>query len=401
MRESFSYKDNVLGVEAEKGWTSILELIPDSEVPTYVYNLKTIKSRIDAYKSSLSKLKTQIHYAVKSNGSAEVLKCFQSEGTCADVVSQGEFKRALDCGFKGSQIIFSGVAKSRKDILFAIENDAYQINIESLAELRRVCEISKSIDKEARVGFRVNPDIPVDTHPYITTGFRENKFGIGLDQVRKAVKILKESESLVKLTGISAHIGSQIMDVDPLVDSAKALKRLAKELEGQGFKLESIDVGGGVGVDYQSHDESLDIQMIKNYGKKLEELFSDFDGTIVLEPGRSLVGRSGILIAKVEYIKNNGFKDFIIVNTGMHHLMRPSLYKAYHSIVPVRKTGENLEKNFDIVGPICESSDVLGFDRVMEEPKEGDFLAILDAGAYGMTMANEYNLHKLPNEVFV
>lgn len=401
-RESFSYNNGgALCLNSKGKSLEMHDFIKDKDVPVYVYNLETIKKRVEAYKAAFSGFKSHIHYAVKSNSNLEVMDFMKKQGLGADVVSIGEFNRALEAGFSSDEIIFSGVAKTKTEIKESLEKNVFQINCESLSEIKRVIEISKSLNKAADIGIRLNPDISVDTHPYISTGFKENKFGIPLEQLQKVSKMVKASNGAVSLQGVSCHIGSQIMDTAPLVKALESVLRVEKELSLLGHKIKFLDLGGGLGVDYKSNDEQQDLKSIADFGARITPLLKGFKGTVLFEPGRSLVARAGILLTRVEYIKNNGFKDFIIVNTGMHHLLRPSLYSAYHKIVPLVYDESRTVKTFDVVGPICESSDVVGYERNLQSPKEGDWLAILDAGAYGMSMASAYNHHPFPDEVSV
>lgn len=400
-RESFFYEQGKLVTLVKGDKVPLSHFVKGKERPVYLYNTETIKKRINAYKDAFKNFNNHVHYAVKANSNLDVLKLMKSEGFGADVVSIGEFNQALKAGFSGANIIFSGVGKSRLEIKEALEKNVFQINCESLSELKRVAEVSKELGKTTHVGVRINPDIPVDTHPYIATGFRENKFGISLNQLQNLSKLIKETSGVLKLKGISCHIGSQIMDIAPLVKALESVLRVERELSGLGHKIEFLDLGGGLGVDYQSDREDLDLDNIQKFGNMITPLLKNFKGQVLFEPGRSLVARSGVLLTRVEYIKTNGYKDFVVVNSGMHHLLRPSLYNAFHKIVPLVKREENSVKTFDVVGPICESSDVLGHDRSLNVPEEGDWLAVMDAGAYGMSMASGYNLHAFPEEVLV
>jgi len=399
-RESFFYKDGELSTEVNGEVKLLSQIVEFGERPGYLYNSVTIKKRISAYKKAFAGFKNHIHFATKSNPNLELLKIMKAEGLGADVVSIGEFNQALKAGFTADEIIFSGVGKSRAEIKEALEKNVFQINCESLSEIKRVGEVSKELGKSTSIGIRINPDIPVDTHPYIATGFRENKFGISLSQLPQVSKLILESGGALKLQGISCHIGSQIMDVKPLVKALESVLRVESELNVLGHEIAYLDLGGGLGVDYQSDDESKDLENIAAFGECITPLLKNFKGTVLFEPGRSIVARAGVLLTRVEYIKTNGFKDFVVVNSGMHHLLRPSLYSAYHKIVPV-KVRDAAVRTFDVVGPICESSDVLGYDRNLATPEEGDWLAILDTGAYGMSMASAYNLHAFPEEVLV
>ena len=402
MTSSYFYKENSLCARKSDGTAVELQSLTEGrDHGFYIYSLDSIQNKINALKASLGPLKNKIHYALKANSHPKILELFKKNGIGADVVSGGEMNWALKHGFAPSDIIFSGVGKSKTEIRQAIEQDIYQINVESLSEVSRIGEIATELQKKVRLGIRLNPNIKVDTHPYITTGFRENKFGIPEEQIKKALQIIKKNQPWLELQGISAHIGSQIREISPMMDSAKSLLTTYESLVRQGVPLKNLDIGGGVGIHYLSEDESDELAFLKTYGEGLQSLLGQFPGQLLTEPGRILVGRSGVLCTRVEYIKDNGFKNFIVVNSGMNHIMRPSLYKAHHRILPLKPQVQGPIKNFDVVGPICESSDVLGADRAMATPKEGDWLALMDAGAYGMSMASTYNHHALPEEVII
>lgn len=397
---SFSYKNNRLGAQTANKWIDLQDLITAAPPhPTYFYNLHSVQSRIEALKSALGKLKYSIHYAIKANAHPHILQLVRQMQCGVDTVSLGEMVHALEHGFKPKDIILSGVGKSKKELTQSILLGIKQINVESLSELKRLGEIAKMYDKVCKFGIRLNPDIQADTHPYISTGFRENKFGIPEKQLLQVVELVREYSPWLVWNGLSVHIGSQIRDVEPLLQSAKALMRVRHNLTFYEQDIRSLDIGGGVGIDYKSEDETEELNMLKAYGQGLQEIFSDFDGEILLEPGRFIVARSGVLVTQVEYIKNNGFKNFIVVDSGMNHILRPSLYQAYHRILPLLDEPSAKKSIFDIVGPICESSDVLGYERYLSEPQEGDWLAVMDAGAYGYSMASDYNMHEKPNEI--
>lgn len=399
--ESFAYSNKELAAQTVKGASSLLSLAQKQNKPFYVYNTSTIEKRVQVFSENLKGLDFKIHYAVKANGHEGILKLLKSKGCGADVVSLGEAKLALENGFTAEDIIFSGVAKSKDDLREAIKAGYYQINVESLQELERIGGIAKELSKKARVGLRINPNIKVDTHPYITTGFRENKFGISEDQVREALLIIKKYSPWIELQGVSSHIGSQIRELTPLLDAVQALWRITQNLMKDGSPISTLDMGGGIGIDYTKSDESGELELMKNFCLEAKKILKDFKGRVMMEPGRAIVARSGVLCTRVEYVKFNGFKDFIIVNSGMNHLMRPALYEAFHRIQPLTEYSGRPEKMYDIVGPICESSDVLGRGRQLPEPKEGEWLAIMDAGAYGMSMASSYNHHEFPSEILL
>jgi len=397
---SYSYHNGILGADTESGWLSLETVLRDQHHPAYVYNTHSLRRRIEALQKAFSGVNTAVHYAMKANAHQDILSIIKKSGFGVDVVSLGEIKWALDNGFAAQDIIFSGVAKSKAELTFAVEQDIKQINVESLPELERIGQICQSLKRRARVGLRLNPDIKVDTHPYITTGFRENKFGLPEEQIRDAVAIVRKYQPWVDLKGLSSHLGSQIRDLSPIGDSLKALLAVSAQLVAQGFKLETLDIGGGVGIDYHTDDETAEYKMIADLGDLVRRHRDQLPAQLLLEPGRWLVARSGVLCSQVEYVKFNGFKNFLIVNTGMNHLMRPALYKAFHRASPIaQRVGES--QLFDIVGPICESSDVLGHDRLLPKMKEGEWLALSDTGAYGMVMANYYNRHDFPAEILI
>ena len=356
-----------------------------------------IKKRFEILQKSFQK-KVSIHYAMKANFNVHILSALAEAGACVDVVSVGEMKAALMAGFRSEQIIFSGVGKTQHEISFAIQNQIRQINVESPSELRRIVQVSESLKQSVEVCFRMNPDVNPETHPYITTGFRENKFGMDESFLPELEDILKTATH-VKLVGLTIHIGSQIMDLKVLHEAIVKTKPLFQSLRERGFPLSRFDVGGGLGIDYQNQDLLMEHKMMQDYAHLIESELASLDCEIQCEPGRWLVGHFGILVAQVQYIKKTQYKNFVILDTGMNHLMRPSLYKAYHKLWPVQqRSGE--EKSYDVVGPICESSDFIGMDRKLTPLEEGDFLVISDAGAYGYAMASQYNLHEMPEEFF-
>ena len=377
---------------------AILPIAEKYERPFYLYHLGEMLDRVRALQKACTKL--SIHYAMKANSHPLILKAFQQEGIGVDVVSQGEIKTALQAGFSGKDIIFSGVAKTKSEIEFAIRNEIKQINVESLQELSRVAEVSRSLNKKTPVAFRFNPDVDAGTHPYIATGLWNNKFGMDQTAVPELIQILKKNLDAVNLVGISIHIGSQIADFAPLEDAILKTIPLFHELRREGFSITTFDVGGGVGVNYETADTtpSVDFARIQKYGELIERTLGKLNVSILCEPGRILVGRSGVLVGRVEYTKKNAKKNFLICNTGVHHFMRPALYSAYHRIIPAAENHRE-KQIYDVVGPICESSDVLGKDRELPQMLPGESIVVADTGAYGMVMANHYNQHELPLEL--
>jgi diaminopimelate decarboxylase len=371
----------------------ILPLAERTEGPFYLYHLGEILARVRALRTACPNL--AIHYAMKANSQEKILSAFAAEGIGADVVSFGEIRSALAAGIEPSKIIFSGVAKTKDEIQFALEKRIKQINVESLEELVRVAEIAKKLNVKAPVAFRFNPDVDAGTHPYIATGLWKNKFGMDKNAVPELIAIAKQHESL-SLQGISIHIGSQIADLAPIETAISQARELFTDLQREGFTMKTLDVGGGLGVDYKSDDS--DFARIKAYGDLIKKATNGLNAEILCEPGRILVARTGVLVGRVEYVKKTTRKNFLICNTGVHHLVRPALYGAYHRIMPVSENLERKRITYDVVGPLCESSDVLGEDRELPKMNSGEYIAVADAGAYGMTMASRYNQQELPQE---
>lgn len=365
--------------------------------PTYVYDLSYLKRRGEFFLKS-APLKSKSFYALKANSNSEILKTLKTLGFGLDVVSQGEIERGLAVGFSASDIIFSGVGKTAAEISFAIKNKIHQFNVESLGELERIGNLSKKLQIPTNVAFRMNPEVAVETHPYIATGLRENKFGLNSEHLPEAIQILKSFPSL-KFVGLSQHIGSQLFDLDATSEAIDKLLLMKLQAEKLGFSVQRLDIGGGIGIYYDQDCEEKELQFIQDYMNLVKNKLSQFSGEIQFEPGRCLVGHAGFIISQVQYIKTNQHKSFVILDTGMHHLIRPSLYQAFHSILPVKKKTGTLTA--DIVGPICESSDVLAADRSISQVLSDDFVIIADCGAYGFSMASLYNSHKLPNEVCI
>lgn len=395
------YKNNQLCIGKENEWEKPLceLIIADDERPVYIYDLSLMEEEINFLQQCMG-AETHIHYAVKANSNTMILQHFAKLGVGADVVSAGEARLALEAGFDPKDIIFSGVAKTKKEISFAIENSLDQINIESPQELLRVGDIARSQGVIARVAFRMNPDVNPQTHPYITTGFRENKFGMEEDFIPELLEILKKYSDSLSLQGLTIHIGSQLTDNQCFEDAIIKTIPIFQDLKAKGFSMKTFDVGGGIGINYQ-HGGTHRSQ-IQDYGQMVQKHLSDLGVKIYCEPGRMIVGAYGTLVSEVQYIKKTSSKNFAILNTGMHHLIRPALYQAEHRILPlVEKENKNQgeEELFDVVGPICESSDFFAKDYPCGPLESGDFLAIGEAGAYGRSMASQYNAHEYPREV--
>lgn len=395
---AYRYENGVLKPVGTEGTYDLGKIAKDSGRPAYVYNLAHISGRINFLRSSFKKIKPSIHYAMKANDQQDVLRTIREAGGNIDTVSAGEVKIAIANGFKAEQVIFSGVAKSKDEIAYALRAGIKQINVESPSELKRIAQIARELNLRASVAFRMNPDVNPQTHPYITTGFRENKFGMDDSFLPELISILKANPENLWLRGLTLHIGSQLLELSSLKEAIEKTKAVFIGLKEQGFKMDRFDIGGGVGINYQTDDETAELQLLSDYAKMADSLVSDLGVEVILEPGRTLVARSGILIGEVQYVKVTQNKNFAILNTGMNHLLRPALYQAKHRVLPLTWT-KNTIKTYDIVGPICESADFLAQKVELPEISEGDFIAIADAGAYGRVMASHYNAHELPKEV--
>jgi diaminopimelate decarboxylase len=352
--------------------------------PTFVYARGALIAAFEAYHQALAAHPHQICYAVKANGNLAVLGVLAGLGAGFDIVSGGELVRVLAAGGDPGRVVFSGVGKSRAEIEQALEADIQCFNIESEAEMLRIHEVAEAHGVAAPVSFRVNPDVDAQTHPYISTGLRENKFGVAhgaaLALYRRAAEM-----AFLEVVGIDCHIGSQLTDAAPLLAAADRVLGLVDRLNRDGIELEHIDLGGGVGIVYRD-ETPVDLDA---YCSALTRKFAGRPETLLLEPGRSLVGNAGVLLTRVEYLKPGGDKNFAVVDAAMNDLMRPALYEAWHGVEPVLpRAGEGRE--WDVVGPVCESGDFLARGRRLALA-EGDLLAILSAGAYGMSMSSNYN----------
>jgi diaminopimelate decarboxylase len=362
--------------------------------PAYVYSKKYILDQINFLQNALSDIDHLICFAVKANSNLSILKLFKECGCGFDIVSGGELQRVLRVDSLNSKIVFSGVGKSVTEIEMALNNNILAFNVESEEELFRINDISNRLSKIAKVSIRVNPNVDAKTHPYISTGLKDNKFGI--DETN-AIKLYKKAAKLdhIKITGIDCHIGSQLTDLSPFEDAFIKLASLIDELESNQIAIEHIDIGGGIGISYNNEDISpIDfyVQMIKKYLLK-------YNKKIILEPGRFLIGKAGLMLTNVEYIKKSEHKNFVLVDAAMNDLMRPSLYNAFHEVINLSNTQDSNDI-FDIVGPICETGDFLAKDRNIKA-NQGDILAIMDAGAYGFSMSSNYNSRPRIPEVMV
>lgn len=360
--------------------------------PLYIYDFNHIASRYETLKKAFHARKSLVCYAVKANSNLSILKLLASLGAGFDCVSIGEVKRALTAGAKKYQIILSGVGKRDDELKFALENEILMINLESEAEMHRLEKIAQDLGKIARISIRVNPDIDAKTHPYISTGLNENKFGVDISTAKKMYLHAKNSPFLDPI-GIHSHIGSQLTDITPIIEASKVVSNLLRELKAIEIDIKFFDVGGGVGIVYDGEEEPN----LYDYAQGILSTLSGLDVTIVCEPGRFIVGNCGYFLTRVLYEKFNKQKRFVVVDGAMNDLIRPSLYGAYHKISIVGKEGS--ESECDVVGPICESGDFLAKNINLPPCNSGDLLVISSAGAYGFTMSSNYNSRPRAAEV--
>jgi diaminopimelate decarboxylase len=360
--------------------------------PLYVYDFNHIEQQFTKLKDAFKARKSLVCYAVKANSNLSVLKHLKSLGAGCDCVSIGEVKRALYAGVAKYKIIFSGVGKIDDEIEEALKEDILMINLESEEEMERVELIAKKLNIKARISIRVNPNIDAKTHPYISTGLHDNKFGVDIDSAKRMYIKAKNSENLDPI-GIHFHIGSQITDLEPFRDAAKVVSDLVRNLQSLNIEIKFFDIGGGVGINYKG-EETINLY---DYSQAIFENLTGLDVTLTCEPGRFLVGNCGVFITRVLYEKNNGKKRFIIVDGAMNDLGRPSLYGAYHKIEVIGSEGKTSKA--DVVGPVCESTDFFAKDRELPQTKHDDLLVIKSAGAYGFTMSSNYNTRARVAEV--
>ena len=369
------------------------EISSNLETPYYLYSENLIKENINSYMKHATK-QTLFCYSVKANSNLSILKLIASMGMGFDVVSKGELYRVMKVGADPKKIVYSGVGKRKDEIKFALECGILCFNVESEGELHVINEQASLMECVANVSIRVNPDVAVETHPYISTGMKENKFGI---PYKDSLEIYLKASKLksLNITGIDFHIGSQITTIEPYLDSLKSIKSLIAELEKKGISIAHIDVGGGLGIKYQDENiinKDVFISTIVNELKDLNIM-------ILFEPGRSIVGDCGILVSRVQYIKESDEKNFLILDASMSELIRPPLYNAHHNITAVRRTDVE-KKNYDVVGPVCESADFLGKNRLMNI-NVSDLVVIEDVGAYGFVLSSNYNTRPKPAEYII
>ena len=388
----FQYKNEQLYVED----LPVKQLAEEFGTPLYIYSRATLERHWHAFDSALGKHPHLICYAVKANSNIGILNVMAKLGSGFDIVSQGELERVLAAGGEASKVVFSGVAKSRAEIMRALEVGIRCFNVESVAELHHINQIAEEMGKVAPISLRVNPDVDAHTHPYISTGLKENKFGVSVDEAREVYK-LAATLPHVKITGMDCHIGSQLTELQPFLDATDRLIRLMEQLKEDGITLKHLDLGGGLGVTYT--DETPPHP--SDYATALLNKLKDYeDLEIILEPGRAIAANAGILVAKVQYLKSNESRNFAITDTGMNDMIRPALYEAYMNIIEIDRTLGREKAIYDVVGPVCETSDFLGKQRELAIA-EGDYIAQRSAGAYGASMSSNYNSRPRTAEVLV
>ncbi len=389
----FNYSDGELHAEN----VSLSSVARDYGTPCYVYSRAAFEKQWRDLDTAFGDHPHTICYAVKANSNIAILNLLARLGSGFDIVSEGELRRVLKAGGDPGKVVFSGVAKSEKELAFAIQNKVRSINIESVAELERVQKVAASLNATASIAFRVNPNVDPETHPYISTGMDKAKFGVTMEAAYDAYQRANDLAN-IDVHGIACHIGSQITKTSPFTDALEIVLNMVKRLSEKGIHIKQLDLGGGLGIDYQgetppsaeAYVQSM-ISGIKAHG---------IDLPIAIEPGRYIAGNSGVLLTQVEFLKHNASKNFAIIDAGMNDLLRPSLYQAFHTIKPVAEESQAATQVFDVVGPVCESADVLGYDRELSV-QAGDLLAVCSAGAYGFVMANNYNTRPKPPEILI
>lgn len=373
----------------------VTELAKQYGTPLYIYSRATIERHWHAFDQAAGDRPHLVCYAVKANSNIAVLNVMARLGSGFDIVSKGELMRVVEAGGDPKKVVFSGVGKTSEEIAYALNLDIYCFNVESAAELDRIQHVAQSLNKVAPISLRVNPDVDAGTHPYISTGLKENKFGISIEHA-PALYQYAATLSHINIQGVDCHIGSQLTDVSPFLDALDRVLKLVDQLAEQGVVLSHIDVGGGLGVCYDDEKPPHP----KEYAEAIAQKLVGRDLKLIYEPGRAIMANAGILVTEVEYLKENEDRNFAIVDAAMNDLIRPALYQAWQAIIPVEQRDDIASAQYDIVGPICETGDFLGKDRSLAI-RAGDLLAIRSAGAYGFTMSSNYNSRPRAAEVMV
>jgi diaminopimelate decarboxylase len=387
----FEYRNNALFAED----VAVADIAGKYGTPCYVYSRATLERHWHAFDSALAGTDHLVCYAVKANSNLAVLNILARLGSGFDIVSVGELERVLAAGGDAGKVVFSGVAKRADEMQRALEVGIYCFNVESEAELHRLNEVAAGMGKIANISLRVNPDVDAQTHPYISTGLKENKFGIAIEDAQRVYQIATSLKNL-NVTGIDCHIGSQLVSTAPFVDALARVLELLDKLAADGIEIKHIDIGGGLGIRYR--DEAPPEPSM--YASAIREALGDRKLKIIMEPGRAIAGNAGILVTRVEYLKHNEDRHFAIVDAAMNDLMRPALYNAWQEIIPVNRSAEGETHHYDIVGPVCETGDFLGKERELQLAI-GDLLAVRSAGAYGFSMSSNYNTRPRATELIV
>jgi diaminopimelate decarboxylase len=389
----FQYKDGELWAED----VALHALAAEVGTPFYCYSSATLVRHYHVFKDGLGSLTPRICYAAKANSNRAVLATLAKEGAGCDVVSGGEIRLALASGMTPDKIVFSGVGKTREEMLYALSQNIFQFNVESLPELELLNAVAGAMGRKAPIALRVNPDVVPHTHAKISTGQKESKFGIAW---KDAKNFFRHAATLphIQLQGVSVHIGSQLTKLEPFREAFTRVRELVSELRAEGLSIRVIDLGGGLGIPYHSDTDAPPLPTA--YGAMVQEVFSGFDADYVFEPGRLIVGNAGLLVTRVIYEKESAGRRFVILDAAMNDLIRPTLYNAHHDIVPVRETEASLTPA-DVVGPVCETGDIFASDRLLPPFTPGDLVAFRSAGAYGAVMSGTYNARPLIPEVLV
>ena len=388
----FEYSGNTLCCEQ----VALADVVAKTGTPCYVYSSRVILENYRAYDDALAGVEHSICYAVKANSTRAILNLLAREGAGFDIVSGGELFRVISAGGQPGRVVFSGVGKTAEEVEYALEKGIHSFNCESEDELTLINALAARQGKRARAALRVNPDVDAATHPYISTGLRDHKFGI---DIAEAERIYGQAAQLphVELEGVSCHVGSQILDTDPILEAADRMLNLVEKLRASGLAIRHIDFGGGLGVAYRSNDQPTAIPL---FAEQIRQKVAGRGLAVMVEPGRSIVGEAGVLLTRVLYRKRSATKEFIVVDAAMNDLIRPSLYQSHHEIVPLRR-GLPGTMVADVVGPVCESGDFLARNREMANVLPGDLLAVSTAGAYGFVLSSNYNSRPRPPEVLV
>lgn len=407
---AFSYRElhkgvlrrRAVGDALECDQVSLERLADRLGTPLYVYSASTIRERMATFEQAFRKVPHTVCYSVKANSNLGILRLLTGLGCGFDVVSGGELERVLRADRRAAKkVVFSGVGKTAGEMHAALKAGVMLFNVESESELWRLAECAARAREKARIALRVNPDVPANTHPYISTGLQQHKFGIPIQKARKLYAQASGTKYL-RITGVSVHIGSQITDVRPFTMAMERVAELVRVLQEDGHNIEYVDAGGGLGIDYENPSTEGFAEQAAEYAAALLRPLRGLKVHLLLEPGRSIVGPAGALLTRVLYRKTNGPKQFLVVDAAMNDLVRPSLYDAFHEIVPVRLDANSARhETVDVVGPICESGDFFARGRELPVINEGELLAILDAGAYGMVLASNYNTRPKPAEVLI